>query len=146
MSTENQKIPCGGFRIGDGLTMDGDTLKSLGGAYVKVSTDDDSADEPTFEFTDDSPLKNFDEIVAKLDETSVNLIVYCNLPSTPGAIAPYRIYRGTYVLQEFTDEGAYFYEYRVNTGLNRLFVTVMSVTKKNQIMKKISSYTLTPAT
>ena len=35
MPTENQKIPCGGFRIGDGLAMDGDMLKSLGGAYVK---------------------------------------------------------------------------------------------------------------
>ena len=27
----NKKIPCGGFYLGDGLTMDGDTLKSLGG-------------------------------------------------------------------------------------------------------------------
>lgn len=26
----SNKIPCGGFRIGDGLAMDGDTLKSLG--------------------------------------------------------------------------------------------------------------------
>ena len=25
------KVPCGGFHIGDGLTMEGDTLKSLGG-------------------------------------------------------------------------------------------------------------------
>lgn len=25
------KIPCGGFYLGDGLTMDGNTLKSLGG-------------------------------------------------------------------------------------------------------------------
>ena len=29
------KIPCGGFYLGDGLAMDGNTLKSLGGAYVK---------------------------------------------------------------------------------------------------------------
>ena len=28
----NKKIPCGGFYLGDGLTMDGNTLKSLGGA------------------------------------------------------------------------------------------------------------------
>ena len=27
----NKKIPCGGFCLGDGLTMDGNTLKSLGG-------------------------------------------------------------------------------------------------------------------
>ena len=38
MLTENQKIPCGGFRIGDGLTMEGDTLKSLGGGK-QVQTD-----------------------------------------------------------------------------------------------------------
>ena len=25
------KVPCGGFKLGDGLTMEGDTLKSLGG-------------------------------------------------------------------------------------------------------------------
>lgn len=27
----NNKIPCGGFYLGDGLTMDGNTLKSSGG-------------------------------------------------------------------------------------------------------------------
>ena len=32
----NNKIPCGGFYLGDGLTMDGNTLKSLGG---KAGTD-----------------------------------------------------------------------------------------------------------
>lgn len=32
----NKKIPCGGFYLGDGLTMDGNTLKSLGGG---ASTD-----------------------------------------------------------------------------------------------------------
>ena len=30
----NQKIPCGGFYLGDGLTMEGDTLKSLGGGRI----------------------------------------------------------------------------------------------------------------
>lgn len=28
------KIPCGGFYLGDGLIMDGNTLKSLGGRYT----------------------------------------------------------------------------------------------------------------
>ena len=28
------KVPCGGFRIGDGLTMEGDMLKSLGGGCM----------------------------------------------------------------------------------------------------------------
>ena len=36
MANEMNKIPCGGFYLGDGLTMDGDTLKSLGGG---ASTD-----------------------------------------------------------------------------------------------------------
>lgn len=32
----NKKIPCGGFYLGDGLTMDGNTLKSLGGEQVQT--------------------------------------------------------------------------------------------------------------
>lgn len=32
----NNKIPCGGFYLGDGLTMDGDTLKSSGGEQVQT--------------------------------------------------------------------------------------------------------------
>ena len=31
----NNKIPCGGFYLGDGLTMDGNTLKSLGGGKYR---------------------------------------------------------------------------------------------------------------
>ena len=48
------KVPCGGFRIGDGLTMEGDTLKSLGGAYIKVVPDEESPE--TLKIADDSPL------------------------------------------------------------------------------------------
>ena len=36
MVHENNKIPCGGFYLGDGLTMDGNTLKSLGGKQVQT--------------------------------------------------------------------------------------------------------------
>lgn len=32
----NNKIPCGGFYLGDGLIMDGNTLKSLGGGAGAV--------------------------------------------------------------------------------------------------------------
>lgn len=32
----NKKIPCGGFYLGDGLTMDGNTLKSSGGKQVQT--------------------------------------------------------------------------------------------------------------
>lgn len=41
----NNKIPCGGFYLGDGLTMDGNTLKSLGGKQVQAdwNQNDESA-------------------------------------------------------------------------------------------------------
>ena len=32
----NKKIPCGGFYLGDGLIMDGNTLESLGGGAGTV--------------------------------------------------------------------------------------------------------------
>ena len=35
MANENNKIPCGGFYLGDGLTMDGNTLKSSGEKQVQ---------------------------------------------------------------------------------------------------------------
>ena len=35
INKNNNKIPCGGFYLGDGLTMDGNTLKSLGGEQVQ---------------------------------------------------------------------------------------------------------------
>ena len=47
------KVPCGGFRIGDGLTMDGDTLKSLG-TYIKVVEDEKTPGD--YKIADDSPL------------------------------------------------------------------------------------------
>lgn len=36
MANEMNKIPCGGFYLGEGLIMDGDTLKSLGGEQVQT--------------------------------------------------------------------------------------------------------------
>lgn len=63
----SNKVPCGGFRIGDGLTMDGDTLKSLGGAYVKVGVS-----RGVVSLWDDSPLKDYWEIYQA--GTPVNLI------------------------------------------------------------------------
>ena len=44
MVNENNKIPCGGFYLGDGLTMDGNTLKSLGGEQVQT---DYTQNDPT---------------------------------------------------------------------------------------------------
>ena len=48
------KVPCGGFRIGDGRAREGDTLKSLGGAYIKVVPDEESPE--SYKIADDSPL------------------------------------------------------------------------------------------
>ena len=33
----NKKIPCGGFYLGDGLIMDGNTLESLGGSRYSLT-------------------------------------------------------------------------------------------------------------
>lgn len=35
INENNKKVPCGGFYLGDGLIMDGNTLKSLGGEQVQ---------------------------------------------------------------------------------------------------------------
>ena len=43
MANENNKIPCGGFYLGDGLTMDGNTLKSLGGEQVQTDWNQNDA-------------------------------------------------------------------------------------------------------
>lgn len=43
MANENNKIPCGGFYLGDGLTMDGNTLKSLGGKQVQTDWNQNDA-------------------------------------------------------------------------------------------------------
>ena len=53
------KIPCGGFYLGDGLTMDGNKLKSLGGVtFVKVIQTGDSE----YGYSDSSPIKNYEEL------------------------------------------------------------------------------------
>ena len=64
------KVPCGGFRIGDGLTMEGDTLKSLGGVtLVKIV----QTDESEYGYSDSSPIKNYEEL-----ERSINSgLVFC---------------------------------------------------------------------
>ena len=43
MANENNKIPCGGFYLGDGLIMDGDTLKSSGGEQVQTDWNQNDA-------------------------------------------------------------------------------------------------------
>ena len=84
------KVPCGGFRIGDGLTMDGDTLKSLGGAYIKVVEDEESPD--TFKIADDSPLNyetamKYDGFIFILFQTDENQTVYSLFRKTTNSLS-----------------------------------------------------------
>ena len=122
------KVPCGGFRIGDGLTMDGNTLKSLGGAYVKVKSDDGE----TFEFMDDSPLKTFEEIRQKTKTSIVTLQLHF----------PDEVYSLFY--DGCTDISIRFYALRVIE--NRLIKVQALIDSDNKITFSDSQYILTPAT
>ena len=134
------KVPCGGFRIGDGLTMDSNTLKSLGEAYVKVISNDDE----TFEFMDDSPLKTYGEIASKSNEAKINLMVYSTLPLGNNGFET--VLDDVFVLKADNEDGLCFHDYFIDTKMNRLFVTVIIIARNNQITQKRFAYTLTPAT
>ena len=123
------KIPCGGFYLGDGLAMEGDTLKSLGGAYVKVSTNDGE----TFEFMDDSPLKTFEEIRQKAETSFVTLLMYA-----PGSQVT------IFDLETLSDSLLTFFSLDVLD--NKLNVTEIFIESDNNITFSVSRYTLTPAT
>lgn len=43
MANEMNKVPCGGFYLGDGLAMDGNTLKNLGGKQVQTDWNQNDA-------------------------------------------------------------------------------------------------------
>lgn len=63
------KVPCGGFRIGDGLTMEGDTLKSLGVTLVEVI----QTGESEYGYSDSSPIKNYEELKRSINSG----LVFC---------------------------------------------------------------------
>ena len=129
------KIPCGGFRIGDGLTMDGDTLKSLGGAYIKVSTNDGQ----TFEFADDSPLKTFEEIEQTTKTSAVTLLMFPPDSVSSGV--------RSYFFDGYTSgEINLINFYTLGVMENRLIVGKISIDSNNKITQSAYSYTLTPAT
>lgn len=125
------KIPCGGFYLGDGLTMDGDTLKSLGGAYVKVKSNDGK----TFEFADDSPLKTFEEIKQKIKTSFVT--VQMTVFNKPYA---------TLSLKNVSVDSIEFYVLFVDVTQNKLKVGKLFINSDNTITLSTSKYTLTPAT
>lgn len=122
------KIPCGGFYLGDGLTMDGNTLKSLGGAYIKIKTNDGE----TFEFMDDSPLKTFEEIMQKTKTSIVTLQLHF----------PDDVY--SLFCDGCTDISIRFYALRVIE--NRLIKVQALIDSDNKITFSDSQYTLTPVT
>lgn len=122
------KVPCGGFRIGDGLAMEGDTLKSLGGAYIKVNTNDGE----TFEFMDDSPLKTFEEIRQKIETSLVTLQLHF----------PDDVY--SLFFDGCTDISIRFYALKVIE--NRLIKVQALIDSDNKITFSDSQYTLTPTT
>lgn len=126
------KVPCGGFRIGDGLTMEGDMLKSLGGVYVKVKVNINDNDEPILEFMDDSPLKTFEEIRQKTKTSIVMLQLHF-----PDKVR-YLFY------DDCTDISIRFYDLRVIN--NQLTESQTLITSDNKIITSVSQYTLTPAT
>ena len=124
------KVPCGGFRIGDGLTMEGDTLKSLGGAYVKVNSNDGGR---TFEFMDDSPLKTFEEIRQKMKTSFITLLVcFNNVPTS------------TLSLEGASNDSISFYTLFI--GENELNISKLFINSDNTITFTRSKYLLTPAT
>lgn len=123
------KVPCGGFRIGDGLTMEGDTLKSLGGAYVKVNSNGGGI----FEFMDDSPLKTFEEIVQKKKTSVVTMLVY---DRNVGISVLY--------FDALSSDSISFSSLSVDE--NVLTVIKISIDSDNKITFSVSRYTLTPAT
>lgn len=125
------KVPCGGFCIGDGLTMDGDTLKSLSGAYIKVNSNDGN----TFEFADDSPLKTFEEIKQKIKTSFVT--VQMTIFNVPYATLP---------LRKTSVDLISFYALSVIESKNKLKINKLSINSDNTITLSTSEYTLTPAT
>ena len=65
------KVPCGGFRIGDGLTMEGNTLKSLGGVRRVLVA---QTGELEYGYAESSPIKNYEE----LDQAVNSGLVFCS--------------------------------------------------------------------
>ena len=123
------KVPCGGFRIGDSLTMEGDTLKSLGWAYIKVVPDEESPGN--YKIADDSPL-NY-ETAMKYDG-----FIFIKLYIT-GAISIVPL------VEKYT-KLLLFNIYLVNVSEHIMYCIAIEVHEDNSITLRDYRYTLTPAT
>ena len=122
------KVPCGGFKLGDGLTMEGDTLKSLGG-YIKVVPDEESPGN--YKIADDSPL-NY-ETAMKYDG-----FIFIKLYNTGRIII--------FPLVTKYKNSLIFYIYSVNSSGHIMHYFVIEVHEDNSITMTEFNYTLTPAT
>lgn len=118
------KVPCGGFRIGDGLAMEGDTLKSLSGAYIKVVEDEEHP--KTYKIADDSPL-NY--------ETAMKYDGLVFMLSSANGFIPLSS-KGTNKLR--------FKDYEI--GDSTIVYLFIDVHEDNSVHVIADAYTLTPAT
>lgn len=119
------KVPCGGFRIGDGLAMEGNTLKSLG-AYIKVVPDEESPGN--YKIADDSPL-NY-ETAMKYDG-----LIFILLSIDEGQITIPLYAKGLALI---------FHDYEIRDS--SLTYTVVDISDDNSINIVRQNYILTPAT
>lgn len=109
----------------------GDTLKSLGGTYVKVN----NSGGKTFEFADDSPLKTFEEIKQKIKTSFVTMqMTLFNVPYA------------TFSLEKVSGNLISFYSLSVNASKDKLVLKELFINSDNTITSSMSEYTLTPAT
>ena len=121
------KVPCGGFRIGDGLTMEGNTLKSLGGAYIKVVPDEESPGN--YKIADDSPFNC--ETAMKYDGLIFMLL------SNYGSQITIPLYaKGMDTL--------IFHDYEIRDS--SLTYIIVNISDDNSINIERQNYTLTPTT
>ena len=124
------KVPCGGFCIGDGLTMEGDTLKSLGGAHIKVVPDEESPE--TLKIADDSPL-NY-ETAMKYDG-----LIFIQLYERDRISSIIPLVRNDSGILSFNT-------FLVSASKNVMNYLFIEVHEDNSVFLASRQYTLTPAT
>lgn len=105
------KIPCGGFYLGDGLTMDGNTLKSSGGGK-QVQSDWNQNDISAADYVKNRPFYLKDAIETKIFERVFTVqtgLSYRNLDGTNLGLEAGKEYTVNIMSQEFKAT-AYVYE------------------------------------
>ena len=129
------KIPCGGFYLGDGLAMDGDMLKSLGGAYVKVIINDNGSGK----IADDSPLKYNDikRIVfsSGSEEIDLKFPIFCIVHSFLLPLVNWN-----------SDEAIFETFFMSDAPKHKIGLVSVAIYEDDTVQSGVSSYTLTPAT